>query len=56
MLASAHAESVQQRVQPGLAGSEGRDRGAENSEWKIVHRHGDQLASGRAPGAGCGRY
>jgi hypothetical protein len=30
---------------------EGRDRGAENSE-----SHGGQLASGRAPGADCGRY
>jgi hypothetical protein len=46
----------EQRVQPGLARGEGRDRGAENSEWKIVHRRGDQLASGRALGADCGRY
>jgi hypothetical protein len=55
-LAAAHLESVQQRVQPGLVRGEGLDRGAGNSERKIVGRRGDQLASGRAPGAGCGRY
>jgi len=27
-----------------------------NSEWKIVHRHGDQLAFGGAPDSDCGRY
>jgi len=55
-LAAAHLESVQQRVQPGLARGEGRDRGAEYSEWKSVKGHGDRLASGRAPGANCRRY
>jgi Bacterial protein of unknown function (DUF899) len=37
-LAAAHLETVQQRVQPGLARGEGRERSAENSEspWRLV--------------------